>query len=318
MNAAVQIDPARFGRVAVLLGGGSAEREVSLMSGGRVLAALRSAGVDAHPLDPRDDGLAALCAKRFDRCFIVLHGRGGEDGAMQGFLQTLSIPFTGSGVFGSAVAMDKLATKRIWHSLGLPTPDWILLRAGEGTPRNVFERLGPALAVKPVHEGSTLGLSRAANAVELETALSRAFQYDAEVLVEPWIAGRELTGTILAGEALPLIHIEPSVNFYDYEAKYLSDGTRYHCPSGLPAAQEEELRALCLSAFEAVGAHGWGRVDLLLDRDARPWLLEANTVPGMTEHSLVPMGARAAGMSFEALVVAILAQTLPPEASHAG
>lgn len=317
MNAAARVDPARFGRVAVLLGGSSAEREVSLMSGGRVLAALRSAGVDAHPLDPRDDGLEALCARRFDRCFVVMHGRGGEDGAMQGFLQTLGIPFTGSGVFASAVAMDKLATKRIWRSLELPTPDWICVNAGATAPPDVFERVGPALAVKPAHEGSTVGLSRAGNAGELDAALALAFEYDAEVLVEPWIAGRELTGAVLAGEALPLIHIEPSVDFYDYHAKYLSDGTRYHCPAGLSVEQERALRALCLRAFEAVGGRGWGRVDLLLDRADRPWLLEANTVPGMTEHSLVPMAARAAGMSFEALAVAILAQTLQ-ETPHAG
>lgn len=310
------LDPVRFGRVAVLLGGNSAEREVSLMSGQRVLAALRRAGIDASPLDPRDDGLGTLCERRFDRCFVVIHGRGGEDGTMQGFLETLGIPYTGSGVFASAVAMNKLATKRIWRSAGLPTPEWMSLSRGDALPRDAFSRLGPTLAVKPVHEGSTLGLSRVTGPGELESALERAFHYDSKVIVEPWITGRELTGSLLAGTALPLIHIEPSVDFYDYEAKYFSDGTRYHCPSGLLESQENELRALCREAFATIDGRGWGRVDLLLDRNDRPWLLEANTIPGMTEHSLVPMAARAAGLSFESLVATILAQTLM-EATHA-
>lgn len=310
MRRGETIDPGTFGRVAVLLGGSSAEREVSLMSGQRVLAALCAAGVNAHPLDPRDDGLAALWERRFDRCFVVLHGRGGEDGTLQGFLATLGIPYTGSGVLGSAVAMDKLASKRIWRGMGLPTAEWVALARGQAPPEDLFERLGPVLAVKPAREGSTLGLSRVATPAALAGALERAFEFDAEVLLEPWIDGAELTGAVLSGTALPLVRIEPASDFYDYAAKYLSDATRYHCPAGLPQAQEEELRALCLRAFDALGASAWGRVDLILDRAGRPWLLEANTVPGMTEHSLVPMAARAAGLDFEALVVAILAETL--------
>jgi len=305
-----RIDPARFGPVAVLMGGYSAEREVSLMSGRQVLAGLCAAGVDAHPLDPRDDGLRALCEHRFDRCFNVLHGRGGEDGKMRGFLDALGIPCTGSGVLGSAIAMDKWVTKRLWRDHGLPTPDWIELRRGETASPDVFERLGAVLAVKPAREGSTLGLSRVRSAEELPAALEQAFACDEQVLVEPWVTGRELTGSILGDRALPLVHIEPAVDFYDFDAKYVSDATRYHCPCDLPPARERELRALCHRAFRAVYGSGWGRVDLLLDAQNRPWLLEANTVPGMTEHSLVPMAAKAEGMNFSELVVAILSLTL--------
>jgi D-alanine-D-alanine ligase len=310
MNAAVHINPARFGRVAVLLGGDSGEREVSLMSGREVLAGLRAAGVDAHPLDPRDDGLGALCAHRFDRCFNVLHGRNGEDGTLRGFLDMLAIPCTGSGVLGSAIAMDKWITKRIWRDHGLPTPDWIELYRGEPPPADVFERLGPILAVKPAREGSTLGLSRVRAPDELSAALEHAFACGEQVLIEPWIVGRELTGALLGDDALPLIHIEPAVDFYDFEAKYVSDATRYHCPCDLPAVRERELRALCRRAFIAVRGSGWGRVDLLLDAAGRAHLLEVNTVPGMTAHSLVPIAARATGMNFSELVVAILASTL--------
>ena len=304
------IDPARFGRVAVLLGGFSAEREVSLMSGRQVLAGLREAGVDAQPLDPREDGLSALWERRFDRCFNVLHGRGGEDGTIRGFLDTLGIPCTGSNVLGSAIAMDKWVTKRLWRDHGLPTPDWVELHRGGPVPRDLFGRLGPVLAVKPAREGSTLGLSRVREPGELPAALELAFASDEQVLVEPWVTGRELTGSMLGGQALPLVHIEPAVDFYDFEAKYLSDATRYHCPCDLPAEVELSLRELCSRAFAALGCSGWGRVDLLLDADGKPWLLEANTVPGMTEHSLVPMAARANGIDFTGLVVEILAQTL--------
>ncbi|MDN5864191.1 MAG: D-alanine--D-alanine ligase [Gammaproteobacteria bacterium] len=303
----------RFGRVAVLLGGSSAEREVSLMSGRSVLDALRAAGVDAQPLDPRDDGLGALWEKRFDRCFIALHGRGGEDGTIQGFLDTLSIPYTGSGVLGSAVAMNKLATKRIWHAMNLPTADWLVARAGDPAPADAFSRLGPVLAVKPVHEGSTLGLSRVQAPEDLPAALEEAFKFDAEALIEPWIAAQELTCTVLGDEALPLIRIEPAVDFYDYEAKYLSDATRYYCPAGLQEAEELGLRDLCLEAFFALGCRGWGRVDLLRDASGKSWLMEANTVPGMTGHSLVPMAAKAFGMDFEQLVLVILEETVSDE-----
>ncbi len=310
MNARAHIDPARFGRVAVLLGGFSAEREVSLMSGRQVLAGLREAGVDAHPLDPREDGLSALWEGRFDRCFNVLHGRGGEDGTMRGFLDTLGIPSTGSNVLGSAIAMDKWVTKRLWRDHGLPTADWVELHRGDAVPGDIFEQLGAVLAVKPAREGSTLGLSRVREAAELPAALDLAFSCDDQVLVEPWITGRELTCSMLGDEALPLVHIEPAVDFYDFEAKYVSDATRYHCPCDLPAAEEKKLRDLCSRAFAALGCSSWGRVDLLLDQAGKPWLLEANTVPGMTEHSLVPMAARANGMSFSELAVTILAQTL--------
>lgn len=298
----------RLGRVAVLLGGDSREREVSLTSGRCVLDALRSAGADAHPLDPRDDGLASLWEKRFDRCFIALHGRGGEDGTIQGFLETLGIPYTGSGVAGSAVAMNKLASKRIWRGMHLPTCDWLVARAGRPAPADAFSRLGPVLAVKPVHEGSTLGLSRVRRPAELPAALAEAFKFDSEVLIEPWVDGQELTATVLGGEALPLIRIEPAVDFYDYAAKYESNATRYHCPSGLDRDAELRLRELCREAFFALGCAGWGRVDLLRDGAGKAWLLEANTVPGMTPHSLVPIAARALGMSFQELVLAILGE----------
>lgn len=310
MSPRANFDPARFGRVAVLLGGSSAEREVSLMSGRQVLEGLRAAGVDAHPLDPREDGLSALWEGRFDRCFNVLHGRGGEDGTMRGFLDTLGIPCTGSNVPGSAIAMDKWITKRLWRDHGMPTPDWVELHRADSVPADLFERLGPVLAVKPAREGSTLGLSRVRDPAELPAALEQAFACDEQVLVEPWITGRELTGSLLGDEALPLVHIEPAVDFYDFEAKYLSDATRYHCPCDLPEAEEKPLRELCRRAFFALGCSGWGRVDLLLDAAGKPWLLEANTVPGMTAHSLVPMAARATGMDFSELVTTILAQTL--------
>lgn len=310
MSAPAAVDPARFGRVAVLLGGFSAERDVSLMSGRQVLAGLRDAGVDAHPLDPREDGLVALCERRFDRCFNVLHGRGGEDGTMRGFLDTLGIPSTGSSVLGSAIAMDKCVTKSVWRDHGLPTPDWVELYSGGPVPSDLFERLGPILAIKPAREGSTLGLNRVRSADDLPGALEQAFACDERVLAEPWIAGREFTGSLLGDEALPLVHIEPAVDFYDFEAKYESNATRYHCPCDLAETREQALRALCKRAFDVIGCSGWGRVDLLLDAEGRPWLLEANTVPGMTEHSLVPMAARAVGLDFSALVVTILASTL--------
>lgn len=302
--------PGRLGRVAVLLGGGSAEREVSLMSGRRVLEALRARGVDVHGLDPRDDGLKTLCEGCFDRCFIALHGRGGEDGCIQGFLDTLGIPYTGSGVLGSALALDKLATKRIWRACGLPTPEWIALEAGEEPPRDLFERLGGDFAVKPAREGSTIGLSRVRKRSGLQVALELAFRFDRLVLLESWVEGVELTASILGGRALPLVRIRPALDFYDYEAKYLSPVTAYDCPSGLDEDEESLLRRLCLQAFRSVGASGWGRVDLLRDLQGRPWLLEANTVPGMTAHSLVPMAAGASGIDFESLVLEILAQTL--------
>ena len=295
----------KFGKVAVLLGGKSAERPVSLKSGGMVLAALRSRGVDAHPFDPSTHHLDALLAQRFDRVFIALHGRFGEDGTIQGILEWLGIPYTGSNVLASALAMDKLRTKLIWQACGLPTPPHELLRAGSDFGE-VAKRLGLPLMVKPVSEGSSIGMSKVRAAGALEEAYTLAVNYDRAVLAERFIDGTELTGGILGDEALPLIRLETPRDFYDYDAKYVSDDTRYILPSGLDDAKEREVRKLCLEAFRALGCRGWGRVDLMLDRAGNPHLLEVNTAPGMTDHSLVPMAARAIGLSYEDLCIRIL------------
>ena len=295
----------KFGKVAVLLGGKSAERPVSLKSGGMVLAALRSRGVDAHPFDPSTHHLDALLAQRFDRVFIALHGRFGEDGTIQGILEWLGIPYTGSNVLASALAMDKLRTKLIWQACGLPTPPHELLRAGSDFGE-VAKRLGLPLMVKPVSEGSSIGMSKVRAAGALEEAYALAVNYDRAVMAERFIDGTELTGGILGDEALPLIRLETPRDFYDYDAKYVSDDTRYILPSGLDDAKEREVRKLCLEAFRALGCRGWGRVDLMLDRAGNPYLLEVNTAPGMTDHSLVPMAARAIGLSYEDLCIRIL------------
>lgn len=294
-----------FGKVAVLLGGKSAERAVSLKSGGMVLAALRSRGVDAHAFDPATQGLDALISQRFDRGFIALHGRFGEDGTVQGILEWLGIPYTGSGVLASALAMDKLRTKLIWQSYGLPTPPHEVLRAGTDFAE-VAKRLGLPLMVKPVREGSSIGMSKVREARALEEAYTLAVNYDRSVMAERFIEGTELTGGILGEEALPLIRLETPRDFYDYDAKYVTDDTRYLIPCGLPAEKEQSLRQLCLDAFRALGCRGWGRVDLMLDRAGDPYLLEVNTAPGMTDHSLVPMAARAVGLSYEDLCMRIL------------
>ena len=294
-----------FGKVAVLLGGKSAEREVSLKSGGMVLKALRSRGVNALPFDPGERGLDALIDERFDRAFIALHGRFGEDGTIQGILEWLGIPYTGSGVLASALAIDKLRTKRLWAAEKLPTPAYEVL--GEATNfRITARRLGVPLMVKPASEGSSIGMSKVRAAAKLEEAYVLAAKYDRVVIAEQFVDGIELTAAILGGEALPLIKLETPREFYDYEAKYLADDTRYIVPCGLPAKKERELQELCLAAFRALGCRGWGRVDLMLNRRGRPYLLEANTSPGMTDHSLVPMAARAVGMSYEDLCVKIL------------
>ncbi|HHH40332.1 MAG TPA: D-alanine--D-alanine ligase [Sedimenticola sp.] len=298
-----------FGRVAVLMGGRSAERAVSLKSGGAVLGALQRQGIDAHGVDAAEDVLRQLEQGRFDRVFNILHGRGGEDGVIQGALETLGLPYTGSGVAASAIAMDKYRCKLLWRALGLPTPAFTVIRGEEALP--AAAEIGFPLMVKPVHEGSSIGMTRVDDAAALAGAWREAARYDREVLAERWITGSELTGTVLGGEALPLIRLETPRTFYDYAAKYEAESTRYHCPAGLPAARESELRALVLAAFHAVGARGWGRVDLLLDEAGAPWLIEVNTVPGMTDHSLVPMAAAAAGMDFGRLVWRILEQTLP-------
>jgi D-alanine-D-alanine ligase len=298
-------------RVAVLLGGKSAEREVSLKSGALVLAALRARGVDAHAFDPAEKGLEALIAGRYERAFIALHGRFGEDGTLQGALEWLGLRYTGSGVLGSALAMDKLRAKRLWMAEGLPTPPFEILDA-KGDFRATAKRLGLPLMVKPVNEGSSIGMSKVRAAGGVEEAYALAVNYDRAVIAEKFVEGTELTAGILGDEALPLIKLETPRDFYDYQAKYVADDTRYLIPCGLPAAKEREIQQLCLRAFRALACSGWGRVDLMLDRAGEPWLLEVNTVPGMTDHSLVPMAARAAGLSYEDLCMRIL------ESSHVG
>ena len=294
-----------FGKVAVLLGGRSAEREVSLKSGGMVLKALRSRGVDAHPFDPSEKGFEVLVKEHFKRVFIALHGRFGEDGTVQGILEWLGIAYTGSGVLASALAMDKLRTKRIWAAEKLPTPKYALL--GKDTNfRIVARKLGLPIMVKPANEGSSIGMTKVKRAADLDEAYALAANYDPLVIAEAFIDGVELTGAILGREALPLIRLETPRDFYDYDAKYVADDTRYILPSGLPAAAEREIQAAGLRAFDVLGCRGWGRVDLMQDRAGRPYFLEVNTSPGMTDHSLVPMAARHAGRSFEDLCVRIL------------
>jgi D-alanine-D-alanine ligase len=300
-----------FGKVAVLLGGKSAERPVSLKSGGMVLAALRSRGVDAHAFDPSALGIDALLAQRFERVFIALHGRFGEDGTVQGILEWLGIPYTGSGVLASALAMDKLRTKQLWQARGLPTPPYEQLSPSTDLAA-VAQRLGLPIMVKPVNEGSSIGMTKVRAASGLDEAYALAVNYDRAVIAERFVEGTELTGGILGDEALPLIRLETPRDFYDYDAKYVSDDTRYLLPAGLDDAKERELRQLCLDAFKALGCRGWGRVDLMLDRAGKPYLLEVNTAPGMTDHSLVPMAARAVGLSYEDLCIRIL------EGAHVG
>jgi D-alanine-D-alanine ligase len=301
----------KFGKVAVLLGGRSAEREVSRKSGAMVLAALRARGVNAHGFDPQERDLAALIAEKFDRVFIALHGRYGEDGTIQGALELLGIPYTGSGVLASALAMDKWRTKLVWQAAGISTPRYELLTPAADF-KAVVARLGLPLMVKPANEGSSIGMSKVGAAAELEEAYALAANYDRVVIAEQFIVGAELTAGVLAGEALPLIRLETPRAFYDYEAKYLAEDTRYIIPCGLAAAAERAVQRQVLDAFNALGCAGWGRVDLMLDAAGKPWFIEVNTSPGMTNHSLVPMAARHAGLSFEDLVLRIL------ELAHVG
>jgi D-alanine-D-alanine ligase len=292
------------------MGGRSAEREISLMSGKSVLAALRALRVDAHAFDPAERDLTELKREGYERCFIALHGRGGEDGTVQGALEVLGLPYTGSGVMGSAIGMDKWRSKMIWIANGLPTPRYRILGPREDW-KAVAADLGLPLIVKPANEGSTLGLTRVTSVSQLPEAYELAARkYRDIALAEQFIDGPEYTASIVGDEALPLIRIEAPQGNYDYQNKYFTNDTKYHCPSGLEPAEEERLKALALRAFHLLGCSGWGRVDLMLDAQRRPWLLEANTSPGMTDHSLVPMAARARGISFEQLVVRIL------EAAH--
>ena len=297
--------PGKFGKVAVLLGGKSAEREISLMSGNGVLKALRSRGVDAHAFDPAERDLFELKREGYARCFIALHGRGGEDGTMQGALEVLGIPYTGSGVLGSALAMDKARAKLVWQASGLPTPDYELLDKGSDLA-GVAGRLGLPIVVKPAEEGSSIGITKVRAAGDLEEAYALAVNYDSAVIAEKCIEGPEYTASIVGDAALPLIRIEAPQGNYDYQNKYFTDDTKYICPCGLPEKKEEALKALALESFEVLDCAGWGRVDLMLDAKGEPWLLEANTSPGMTGHSLVPMAARAVGISYEDLCVRIL------------
>ena len=298
-------EAAAFGKVAVLLGGCSSEREISLMSGQAVLAALQRRGVDAHPFDPADLPLASLLADSYDRTWIALHGPGGEDGAVQGALEWLGVPYTGSGVLGSAIGMDKLRTKQLAVANGIPTPDFRVL-AGAQDCQLAADQLGLPLAVKPATQGSSVGMSRVERADDLLAAWRTASALDPVVIAEPWISGRELTVGVLQGDALPAICIETPRAFYDYQAKYFADDTRYHIPSGLDAAAEEALKQWALTAFRATGAQGWGRADFMMGGDGVPLLLEINTVPGMTGHSLVPMAARAVGIDFDELAWRVL------------
>jgi D-alanine-D-alanine ligase len=308
-------DPRAYGKVAVLLGGSSAEREVSLKSGAAVVAALRASGVDAHAVDSAQAGLhERLLGGGFARAFIALHGRGGEDGVMQGMLETLGMPYTGSGVLGSALGMDKLRTKQVWQSAGIPTPAFVLLQGADEVAA-VRDSLHYPVIVKPAHEGSSLGISKVDGAAALPGAWEAAARFDRSVLVEQWITGAEYTAGILGDTALPLILLETPHAFYDYAAKYQVDTTRYIIPCGLPAEQERQMQQLSLAAFRAVGAHGWGRVDFMMDDAGRPWFIEVNTVPGLTDHSLVPMAAKAGGVQFGELVLKILDSSFEREAA---
>ncbi|MBS0558283.1 MAG: D-alanine--D-alanine ligase [Proteobacteria bacterium] len=297
-------DARQFGRVAVVMGGNSAEREVSLNSGQNVLAALKARGVDAHGIDGIPALLDALRAGHFARVFNILHGRGGEDGVLQGALASLGVPVTGSGVLGSALSMDKIRTKQVWQSLGLPTPGYARFAKG-GNIGAAIAQLGLPVVVKPSHEGSSVGITRVRKQADLAAAVEQAARYDGELLIEQLIDGDEFTVGILHDAALPSIRIVPAGEFYDYHAKYVADDTQYVCP-GLDEAGEREIRALALAAFTAAGCSGWGRVDFMRDRAGKFFLLEVNTTPGMTSHSLVPKAARAVGIDFEELCWRIL------------
>ena len=295
-----------FGKVAVLLGGRSAEREISLQSGQAVLDALRRSGVDAHPFDPAEQALEELLRQGFNRAFIALHGRFGEDGTIQGALELMGLPYTGSGVMASALAMDKWRTKLVWQAAGIHSPRYALLQV-DSNFEEIAETLGLPLIVKPAREGSTIGLSKVQRSQDLAEAYRLAAQHDALVLAEEFITGKELTVAILGETPLPLVRIEVAGELYDYEAKYFSNDTKYFCPSGLSDELEAAIQDQALQAYQVLGCEGWGRIDLILSEAGQFYFLEANTSPGMTSHSLVPMAAKKAGISFEDLVIKILA-----------
>ncbi|VFM95042.1 MAG: D-alanine--D-alanine ligase [Candidatus Kentron sp. G] len=302
--------PAEFGKVAVLFGGDSAERAISLESGRAVLDALRVRQVDAHGLDVRQNVVEQLTRDWYDRAFVVLHGRGGEDGTVQGALESIGLAYTGTGILGSALSMDKARTKYLWQATGIPTPPFRVVESEE-TLMAAARELGFPLCVKPVHEGSSIGASKVTDSGELTEAWQLATRYDPLVLAERWIEGVEYTAAILGRVVFPLIRLETPRIFYDFDAKYRDHtGTRYHCPCGLGADREKSFADIAFRAFTIVGACGWGRVDFLLDASGEPWFIEVNTVPGMTSHSLVPMAARAVGMSFEQLAWRILETSL--------
>lgn len=299
----------RFGQVAVLYGGTSAEREISLRSGNAVINALRESGVSTIPVDIGNDPLQQLQQLRVDRAFIALHGAGGEDGKIQALLEWLNLPYTGSGIAASALCMDKLRTKQLWRGVGLSTPDYHVLNETTDWAATIV-KLGGVAMVKPCHEGSSIGMAKVSSAADLEQAFAVAARYDHVVLAESYIQGAEYTVAIMDQRALPPIKLETNHLFYDFSAKYQAEDTRYICPCGLPEEHESRLKELALAAFNAVGARGWGRVDIMADAHGKFYLLELNTVPGMTDHSLVPMAAKAAGYSFNELILAILSQTL--------
>ncbi|SCK41675.1 D-alanine-D-alanine ligase [Variovorax sp. HW608] len=309
------IDPKSFGKVAVLFGGSSAEREISIMSGTGVLAALQSSGVDAHAFDPAERDLVELRRDGFQRCFVALHGRHGEDGTVQGALELLGIPYTGSGVMASSVAMDKVMTKRIWQADGLPTPHYVRLAFDQQSREQINavpDVLGLPLIVKPPREGSSIGVTKVDGYSQMQDAVALAVRYDADVLCEEFIEGEEVTcavlGSGLDAVALPVVRIAAPEGAYDYQNKYFTDDVKYHCPSGLPPAEEAEIRRITLAAYHQLGCRGWGRADLMIRAsDRKPFLLEMNTSPGMTSHSLVPMSARAAGIAYEELCLRVLA-----------